>query len=148
MSKRKSKSAPPAADATPPTGDAAAPEAVEFEDEATEESTNPDLDATPSEVPLGEDTAPFEAGAPLDTQVGGETVAEWDGPTGTEASAETTAVEVAPVARLRPRTRFCRKRRLRKRPSKSRWTRSRRGAWVRSSRACCLPATSPWVSTS
>jgi segregation and condensation protein B len=84
MSKRKNKTEAPA-----PAPETAAPAEVAFDEEATEESTNPDLDATPSEIPAGDDTAPFD-------QTGGDaSEAEWDGATGSEGAPETTAVEAS-----------------------------------------------------
>ncbi|HVY38170.1 MAG TPA: SMC-Scp complex subunit ScpB [Polyangia bacterium] len=91
MSKRKNKTQAPA-----PAGEPAAPAEGAFDEEATEESTNPDLDAAPVVVADGEDdnedTAPFEAG---DTQTGDAPVSDWDTTAGVEAGADTTAVEPA-----------------------------------------------------
>ncbi|MFL5306939.1 MAG: SMC-Scp complex subunit ScpB [Polyangia bacterium] len=85
MSKRKNKT-----EASAPVVEPAAPAEEAFDEESTEESTNPDLDAAPSEVPPGEDTAPFDA---PDTQVGDDPAAEWDGATGAEGAPDLTAVE-------------------------------------------------------
>ncbi len=138
MSKRKNKT-----EASAPVVEPAAPAEEAFDEEATEESTNPDLDATPSEVPPGEDTAPFD-GAMSDTHAGDDPAAEWDGATAVDGAPDLTAVEAAAPTRRAPKS-------LPRIPwPRPRWPtqppprRSPPGAWAASSRACSSPATSRW----
>ncbi len=90
MSKRKNRTEAPA-----PAPESATPADAAFDEQAAEEPTNPDLEAIPSDLPAGEDTGRFDAGDTVDTQVGDEPAAEWDGGTGAEGATDTTAVEAA-----------------------------------------------------
>ena len=88
MSKRKSKTEAPAPEP-------AAPAQVAEDEETTDESTNPDLEAAaaPADDVAGDTTATFDGGESPDTQVGAEPASAWDGATETDAPSETTAVE-------------------------------------------------------